>query len=692
MILESLSVPYYEEEPLFEHFLPYGHQVIAREIFRTQKDFFLFLTAPTGAGKTDAWAVPALIGELTGVTIALYPTNALAEDQFRTLSALRDHIAPDTPIEFITSERLIEMRESEAVGQTKGEIISGILRRMASGGSGIIISNPDIFVYALRDIYVYSYLLGCFRSFISTVVFDEFHLYDLRQSDTILFMLDELRWSGSAINRFIFLSATPSDSMVQKIKGVIGGNLTIAGPVCQAQEVGHRVILPEVEIQFVPVGKFSSGERFIRDIGDFLAFKKEFRVAVILDSAIEVAVVSQYLREHTSLKICEQSGLCKNPMDEPFDVLIGNKAVEVGIDFKGPYSIQRLIFSAYSVSEFLQRLGRIRNPDPSVVYKAICYAPEEVCNHLSSIKKISRDDLRIELAKTMKDPRVFENFRWRWGYLSAWEYLNIRAFGYSARDVLISNHPNQLPQTGGLTSDRRDEYLLHGLNRLYDYFFDDECTPHPEPPALMRLLQKISNIDRKVLAIMSELSHFRGSGLSLLMYFKPTGEVRQYDLFFLLRWAEMELLEKNEFTRRIPQKKRKRAMELIKGVTGCAVVSGLREKPRKVWLEGPVIEQMRVPEEQRIPGLVYGLHPQVVDPSAGCSLNLYPVIKSVEQTSIFCLYLSLPPYQCRKYYELGDYAALLPYKGGSLALGYDALLADCAVALNNGTGDRIPFL
>jgi len=72
-----------------------------------------------------------------------------------------------------------------------------------------------------------------------------------------------------------------------------------------------------------------------------LSFERGSRTAVILDSAIEVALVSETLRNQTDLEICEVSGFRRDPIDEPFDILVGNKAVEVGIDFKGDTAIQR---------------------------------------------------------------------------------------------------------------------------------------------------------------------------------------------------------------------------------------------------------------------------------------------------------------------------------------------------------------
>ena len=152
MIVEGLSIPRYDAEPLLDSFLPYGHQVVARETIRNHDNFFIFVTAPTGSGKTDSWAIPALSGNL-GVVMALYPTNALAEDQFRTLSSLRDRLRSQTQVEFVTSKTLGIMRDKAGTRTTRGDVLETLLRSMYRSDSGIVVTNPDIFIYALKNYY-----------------------------------------------------------------------------------------------------------------------------------------------------------------------------------------------------------------------------------------------------------------------------------------------------------------------------------------------------------------------------------------------------------------------------------------------------------------------------------------------------------------------------------------------------------
>ena len=259
------------------------------------------LSAPTGSGKTDSWAIPALSGDL-GVVMALYPTNALAEDQFRILTSLRDYLGSQIPIEFVTSKTLGIMRDRVGTRMTRGDALENLFRSMYRAGSGIVVTNPDIFIYAIKNYYYNKYLSSVLKSFVTTIIFDEFHLYDLRQ-DLILFILHDLLLSEAAgMRKFIFLSATPEPSLLEKVRDVIGVQPVVADVFCNLPVVDERLVLPEVDIEFLHGKRFRTGESIIAHPDGLLKFCEGFRTAIILDSAIEVALVSEALRNQTDLE------------------------------------------------------------------------------------------------------------------------------------------------------------------------------------------------------------------------------------------------------------------------------------------------------------------------------------------------------------------------------------------------------
>lgn len=288
MIVEELSIPRYNAEPLYDDRYPYAHQIIARDSIRNFDEFFLFLTSPTGSGKTDSWAVPALSGNDLGVVVALYPTNALAKDQYLSINNLKKSLNSNKRIEFVTAETLGLKQEKYSYRITKGEILEDMVRKMALEGGGIIVTNPDIFVYALKGYFFNEYLKSVFKNHINTVVFDEFHLYDLKQSDIILFILhDILITEDTAMRKFVFLSATPNENITYKIKNVICGNfIDSAQTNINSSIIDKRSIMPEVELEFKHAPRFMAGELLLKDLEWIKDFKGNERLAIDRKSVV----------------------------------------------------------------------------------------------------------------------------------------------------------------------------------------------------------------------------------------------------------------------------------------------------------------------------------------------------------------------------------------------------------------------
>lgn len=681
MIVEGLSLPRYDAESRVGDLPPFGHQVIAKETIETQDEFYLALTAPTGSGKTNAWAVPALTGDRLGVIIALYPTNALAHDQYRSLCRLRDRLNPSKAVEYLDAERLGLKRDEYDYHMTKGDVLVQIVRTMKDSG-GIIVTNPDIFIYGLKGYFSNHYLASVLKNMVSTVVFDEFHLFDLKQTDLILFLLHEISSYDSArMKRFIFLSATPNERALAKVRDVMQGNLVVAGPRCNLPVVDEVPVMPEVDLHFIRGRRFDTGEAILADIDRLMEFCKGCRTAVILDSPAEVWMVADFLREQTGFRVCEMSGYHKGSMDESFDVLVGNKAVEVGIDFRGETAIQRLIFSAHNLSEFLQRFGRLRNPEPGVAYRAICYAPRETVDHFSSIERVSRSDLEAGLRMTMRDPRVAQSFSWRYGYLEAWEHICKHATGIGAQETRKMINNGLRPLTGGVPSDRREKVMAEGLTLLYRHYFEGAGI---SPEEMLRRpdlvpLENYTQADVSLLDLIDELVSFRGKGMDLAYLNMTNGSSGTYDLFFLLRWTDLKAVTREEFLRALPEKRRSWGREVAGRVMGYVFVRGRVQSPRTVMMEGATFLEMRVPDPERSPRVVSGIGPYVRsrDPAVPVP-DITALNKAIKNTGVFCRYFAHKGHVAKELFDLDDYLKLVPFKDGSLALHLDALYADCA--------------
>lgn len=682
MIVEGLSLPRYDVVRLADETPPFGHQAIARATIEEQDAFFLALTAPTGSGKTNAWAVPALTTDRLGVVLALYPTNALARDQYATLCRLRDRLNPGKTIEYLDAEVLGIVRDGFDYRITKGEMFERIVRKVRRS-HGIIVTNPDLFVYGLKGYFSNHVLAPFLKNTVSTVVFDEFHLFGLKQTDLILFLLHEISLVGSArMQRFLFLSATPNEHALETIRDVMKGNLVVAGPYCDLPIRDETPVMPEVDLVFTRGTRFGAGEAILADLDGFEAFRNGYRTAIILDSPAEVWMVANALRERTDLNVCEVSGFRKESMDEPFDVLVGNKAVEVGIDFKGPTAIQRLVFSAHNASEFLQRFGRLRNPDPDVTYRAICYAPRETVDHFAPVQRISRTDLEQGVRRTMRDPRVVESFRWRYGYLEAWEYLYRRATGIGVREAKEMNRGAYPPQTGGVPTDRQGELLTRGLELIHAHYFVGTGIPLNgmfDQPGIQPL-ERLADEDSRLLDVIEELVSFRGQKMALAYLDITDGRSGTYDLFFLLRWTDFEVVSPEAFLRALPQERGSWARDIAGRVVGYVFLRGRLERPRRTGLMGGgLVNEVRKPDHERVPRRFHSLMPYARDQEPTVpSPDITSIEAEVRGRGVFCRYFPFDTRQTKALYDLDDYLSLTPFRDGSLALNLDALYADCA--------------
>jgi CRISPR-associated endonuclease/helicase Cas3 len=364
---------------------------------------------------------------------------------------------------------------------------------------------------------------------------------------------------------------------------------------------------------------------------------------------------------------------------DSFDVLVGNKAVEVGIDFKGNYAIQRLVFSGHNVSEFLQRFGRLRNPIPGMEYRSICFAPSQVVDYLENFDRLSRTQLEESLRKTMHDPKIADNFRWRYGFLEAYEYIYKNAFGIGVNEAKsIRNEHKFPPLTGGLPSDKKDNYFRNGLNLIREHYCINVKTD------ILKIVDAVGDLERstksELLELMDELSSFRGNGLEIAYFDQANNRIGTYNAFFLMRWANMDVFSKKQFIKIVPEEHHKKIEEVSKRVLGYARINNLIDKPRHVSFVGRNPAQMDISEEERRPGRIYGVFPVIKNfNNPDDHLDISMIVNNIKSEGLFCRYLSNIGKVSKKLYDIDDYIFLTDFKDGSLAIGLDAIYVDCVI-------------
>lgn len=149
------------------------------------------LTARTGSGKTEAWAIAALANDWR--VLAVYPTLALSEDQLRRLTRYYS-----------------ETGYRDGVVRVDRPSIAGYDRALVSRAR-VVATNPAFLLADLKR-----YAMGRGRSFLSgfleqvdLVVFDELDFYGARSAHLALAMLEIIsRHIAASPPRIAVLSAT----------------------------------------------------------------------------------------------------------------------------------------------------------------------------------------------------------------------------------------------------------------------------------------------------------------------------------------------------------------------------------------------------------------------------------------------------------------------------------------------------
>jgi DEAD/DEAH box helicase domain-containing protein len=132
----------------------YNFQKKAIDLIRAGKN--VVITAPTGFGKTEAFIIPVIekVAEC-GTGLIIYPTKALARDQDAKIK------------KYASSFGLNVVRFDGDSGQEER-------RAVFSGKANIILSNPDMIDYHLRNTYAFREII----SDVQIIVVDELHCYN----------------------------------------------------------------------------------------------------------------------------------------------------------------------------------------------------------------------------------------------------------------------------------------------------------------------------------------------------------------------------------------------------------------------------------------------------------------------------------------------------------------------------------
>ncbi|MGF1497257.1 MAG: type I-D CRISPR-associated helicase Cas3' [Elainellaceae cyanobacterium] len=377
----AVNVP--QEVLLPQGWLLSWHQAETLKALRDPHIEVVFNTAMTGDGKSLAAYLDVMQGDC--FAIALYPTNALASDQENQVRDYIRHFQPpnEPRVNRLSGPELEIYAENE--GLRKGSAIAS-----RAGQSEVLITNPDIFHYLHRGAYLTDKdapdkLWNRIDKDFDLFIFDEFHVFAAPQVASVLNTMLLIQATNRR-KKFLFLSATPSDSLLKRLDKA-GFRCRVINPIdegkyqfpdtqteAEALQADHwRQVARSIDLTFVPMEPTSkASETWLKEnqesiLNQFLEHPGS-KGAIILNSIAAVKRLTPVFREcfaQHGLTVRENTGLSggqEKAESLAADLVIGTSTIDVGVDFK----INFLIFESSDAGNFIQRLGRLGRHDKDI--------------------------------------------------------------------------------------------------------------------------------------------------------------------------------------------------------------------------------------------------------------------------------------------------------------------------------------
>ncbi len=364
---------------------PYQHQAAVFSNWNSQRNFLV--TTKTGSGKTVAAAFPIVVYEESAVF--LYPTNALVEDQEKSIANMLTEMnypyysykaETDFDRNLYEQARFILLK----IDATNLEHFRRLMHKPSKGKALkdlfsqpkpiLLLTNPDTLFYILTFFYAHSgELLGYLQKF-NSVVLDEFHLYAGIELAHILFMLEYFKFLG-IFHRTVLLSATP-DKEVKQLLDVLINPVEITSdtktgfPVINWRTSTHEIkFVYDMEMGNVVEQAISIVKKMLPELHNMVPTVNEVPLVVIFNSVIDAIYFEDLLIKDLNISVDQigsyrglvgkEARTVKNKL-----IVVGTSAIEVGIDFDCRY----LIFEASDRASFLQRIGRIGRHRPGSAF------------------------------------------------------------------------------------------------------------------------------------------------------------------------------------------------------------------------------------------------------------------------------------------------------------------------------------
>lgn len=693
--LAGLALRQYPGEYPVEDIDPYRHQWGLYDALSNSVSGAFVNAAPTGGGKTLSWVAPAVVDGLD--TVAVYPTNALIEDQRNNI---KDKLLPMTGREDevtvldVTSETIGangKYGEQFPEASSNGERLSLLLEQQFGRGETditILLTNPDTFVLMRRGLY--NSRVANIRRFEVAVV-DEFHRANRKEKNTMLFLLDEmydLNESVCRLNHLVFLSATPDTRLEQKFDDALSAPYYRADDFGWRSEPldvvdvdapnridftpgelpdGYEPVLPPIRLAIHPAQTFETAG-IMMDDDEFTERVKQGRTVIMLDGIHEVDQVYGGLLDAGISGVTRIDGFNRQNIGEKLDsfaALVSNSAVEVGVDF----DTDQIMFSGHDAASFFQRLGRLRTRETESLAES--YVPPYILSPLRKYHSVVDDEWvsRRNFENRLKDlyvddGRAPESFDRRYSAVEAYDHVVTRA--------------------KKATGEKQKAISREGYARIGRHFFPGETLTTDDIERLHAVKEN---------GLLDSLKTYRGESIQTLVFDAREQTVQAYNIPYLLRHGNVSFHPREEFISRVPPGQHADVRRLEKYSAGYCIYRGeLRgdtssadddESPgRRVSYKatGGLYSMLsNQGQTARSPSTVTGLEIEVDAPVRGLS----HLKDALSEREVLCYALEGHVAQIQRMYSLGPFGFIYPllYSGGdaAVAFGHDALYLHCRV-------------
>lgn len=387
----------------------------------------VFASAETGAGKTRAFALPALKHGCNLIIVA--PTNALIHDIQRNVEKLRDQIGAQHEVHVITRYALYALKRQMPPTRrpSQGQALLTILQ----GEEGdpqrpkILVTNPDSLAVALQALYYNSETI--LREVLHRypwLVFDEFHAYTPKQIPSILFLHAIIdAFVGHTGRKTVFSSATPNGRFRAVLQHLLElPDLAFVEVQAETAKDGFQVLQPTA---FTILPRESDWDtsalrRYVETniplIRNHLTTSASatHRVCIIANSVFEASEITDLLvrsgfkrgrdiEEIRGFIAPSERGRGTSP------IVVGTSAIEMGVNF--PISL--LLTEGSEGAALIQRLGRLGRSNNLEIAEAHAIVPQAVYEDLKGLagQVVSRLEFRQRVLQAYPQ---FENF---WSYV-----------------------------------------------------------------------------------------------------------------------------------------------------------------------------------------------------------------------------------------------------------------------------------